>query len=70
MAQAMVQAWPDRQGIEEIVSQSEESVEDMLFWSIGFAKLLVGLIAQAEGTTSEATFEKLAAGMTRRAAGN
>ena len=65
VALAVVKAWPDRRKIEEIILQSEQSTEDMLFWTIGFASFLAGLIARAEGATKEATLAKIARGMAK-----
>ena len=66
VALATVEAWPDRHKIEEMILQSEQSAEDMLFWTIALADFLVGSIAQAEGATKEATLAKIAGMLNRR----
>lgn len=52
--------------VEEIVRQSELSTEEALYWVVEFASLLVGLIANVEGATKEATLAKIAGMLDKR----
>jgi hypothetical protein len=59
LALRVTQAWPDKEALDDVVRQSEASPEGLLSAVVEMVNLLVGLIAHAERTTEEATFEKM-----------
>lgn len=57
---------PKRGNLEQVIRQSDQSTEDLLFATIELAHVLVGLRARAEGATVEATIANLAAILDKR----
>ena len=59
-ALALVETLPPRRNLEQVIRQSDQSAEDLLFATIELAHLLVGLCANARGATPEAMLATLA----------
>ena len=65
-ALSLVETMPKRGNLEQVIRQSDQSTEDLLFATIELAHVLVGLRARAEGATVEATIANLAAILDKR----